>query len=327
MSQTPVEQARALLFNDQATAAVAALEAAGTAGDVDALMQLAVWRLAGLAGPRDLDAGRALLRRAIDIGHVDGALMEIALVANGNGNARAPDWASARILLDTAATSDPIATQQRDLLRKMALKADGSPLGLPEPTVLAAAPRVVLYRGLLTPQECGHVASASSDLLEPSSVLDPRSGRSIPHPIRTSDGGAIGPLREDLVIRALNLRIAAASATAVEQGEPLTVLRYRPGQQYRPHLDTIAGAANQRIRTVLVYLNQGFGGGETRFPQLGLAIQPQGGDALVFDTTLADGTSDQRALHTGEPVTAGTKWLATRWIRAEPIDPWTLAAS
>ncbi|AQR75254.1 2OG-Fe(II) oxygenase [Sphingomonas sp. LM7] len=326
MVHNPVEQALALAARGQAAQALACLIEGGDAGDVHALMQHAVWRLTGAVVPRDLDAARVLLRRAVAIGHVDGALMEIALAANGNGNARTPDWQTARALLDIAAAGDPIAEAQRALLQRMQLTADGAPPALPQPQVLNEAPRIVRYPALFTPDECAHVATVAAELLEPASVLDPRTGRAMPHPIRTSDDGAIGPTREDLVVRALNLRIAAASGTRVEQGEPLTVLRYAPGQQYRRHLDTIAGAANQRIRTVLIYLNQGFGGGETVFPEFGLTIRPQGGDAILFDTLLPDGTPDTRALHAGQPVTAGVKWLATRWIRARDVDPWTLRA-
>ncbi len=327
MTVNAIEQAHSLASRGETAAAVALLEAAGNAGNSQAWMQLAVWRLAGSLLPRDLDAARVALRRAVQIGHVDGALMEVALLANGNGNADAPDWPAAIALLDRAASGDPVAAAQRALLGEMALAADGSPRALGECRLLNPAPRIVHYPGFFTARECAHVASVGSELLEPAQVIDPRTGRLVPHPIRTSDGGAIGPAREDLVIRALNLRIAAASGTRVEQGEPLTVLRYSPGQEYRRHLDTIAGAANQRIRTVLIYLNQGFRGGETQFPLLGLTIQPRGGDAIIFDTVLGDDTPDPRALHAGAPVTAGAKWLATRWIRAAPVDPWTIRSA
>lgn len=327
MTQDPLGDARALAAQGETPRAVALLAAAGDAGNVDALMQHAVWHLDGVTLPRNLDAARALLRRAVAIGHVDGALMEIALAGNGNGNARAPDWSAALALLDIAAAGDPVAAAQRALLGEMALAADGTPQRPAEARVLHESPRVLHFPGLLTPGECAHVAACGADLLEPAQVIDPGSRRLVEHPIRTADGGAIGPTREDLVVRALNLRIAAASGTQVEQGEPLTILRYRPGQQYRRHLDTIAGAANQRIRTALVYLNHGFGGGETSFPALGLSLRPRGGDAIIFDTTLPDGSPDARTLHAGEPVTAGAKWLATRWIRAAPVDPWTIRES
>ena len=124
------------------------------------------------------------------------------------------------------------------------------------------------------------------------------------------------------MIRAINRRIAAISDTDIRQGEALTSLRYTIGQQFRLHLDTLPGVRNQRVKTVLIYLNQGFGGGETAFPDHDLLVRPAIGDAIVFHNTHDDGTLDPRMRHAGLPVTRGIKWLATRWIRARPFDPW-----
>lgn len=306
--------------------AVAMLEAAGDRGNAQALMQLAAWSLIGHILPRDHRRSRSLLRRAVSIGHVDGALMEIALTANGTGGAAA-DWPEARRLLAAATARDPVAAAHKALLDRMALGPDGTPLALPAAHLLCADPRVVHLPEFLTADECAHIAMAGSEMLEPARIIDPETGRATPHPVRTSDDAAIGPTREDLVIRTINLRIAAASGTDVSQGEPLTVLCYRQGQEYRPHLDTIAGAANQRIRTFIIYLNGGFRGGETSFPLLNLTIVPKGGDALMFDTLLPAGTPDMRTRHAGLPVIEGVKWLATRWMRVAPIDPWALSAA
>lgn len=324
MPQTPTALALATPHTERASA-VALLKTAGDQGDVDALMQLAIWHLVGDGIQRDLAAARGFLRHAVEIGHVDGALMEVALTANGNGNAAAPDFQAARQLLAIAAGGDPIAAQQMALLDRMDIGQDGAPLSLPEPMMLSADPSIQRFPALLTPDECRHLAATADPLLEPAQVIDPRTGQWKPHPIRTSSGGAIGPTREDLVTRALNLRIARASDTRADQGEPLTVLKYTPGQQYRPHLDSIDGATNQRIKTVLVYLNQGFGGGETQFPLLPLTIEPKGGDAIIFHNLTAAGRANSLTRHAGLPVIHGVKWMATRWIRAQPVDPWTLA--
>lgn len=322
-----MDRIETLLAEGRPKEALDLVQAAAGQGQSQAFMQLAVWSLAGTVMPRDIDAARGFLRRAVEIGHVDGALMEAALVANGFGGTIQPDWPKAQALLRKAAEQDPVASAQLALLDAMDLMEDGRPHDLAAPQLLRTSPQVVRYVALLSPAECAHLARSAAALLEPSLVVDPRTGRSAPHPIRSSDHGAFGPAREDLVVRAINIRVAAISGTPVTHGEPLTVLRYRPGQQYRPHLDTIAGATNQRVRTVLLYLNDAFRGGETHFPQLDLTVRPAGGDALVFDTILPDGAPDPRAVHAGLPVAAGAKWLATRWIREKPLDPWTVLPS
>ena len=284
--------------------------------NADALMQQAVRQLID----RQLADARATIRRAVEIGHVDGALMEVALTANGSG---APaDWAKALELLRAAAANDHIAGEQLSLVEAMSLDSGGNPSCMPEGEVLGESPRVMHFRNLLSFTECAHIAQTARDLLEPATVVDP-SGRQIPHPVRTSHGSTIGPTREDLVIRAVETRIAAITGTTVEQGESLSVLHYAPGQEYRPHFDALPGEANQRIKTVLVYLNDGYRGGETRFMASGLTVAGRAGDAIVFDNVTADGRPDPLSQHAGLPVTQGAKWLATRWIRARAFDPWT----
>ena len=288
--------------------------------DVDALALLANWCLVGAFVPRDIPRARGLLQKAAAIGHVDAALMEVAFTANGSGGAA--DWPAALRLLEIAAPGDVIAAEQLRLVRAMRLTADGTPPGRPQSRRLATSPDVRLFPGLFSPAECAHVASVAGDLLEPSMIVDPATGQARPDPVRTSDAAVIGPAREDLVVRALNRRIAVASGTAIENGEPLTVLRYVPGQQYRPHHDALPGVGNQRAWTMLVYLNEGYRGGETVFPAPGLKVQGRGGDGLLFANLEADGSIDPSAQHAGLAVTAGAKWLCTRWIRQRSHDAW-----
>lgn len=321
---TPVDQAEALAARGQAAAGQAILHRAAVAGDADAAFTLAFWHLVGQHVPRDLANARTWLRRAAGLGHADAALIEVALMANGSGST--PDWAKAlQLLKDAAHAGIAAAQEQLALLRAMDLDPDGNPAHAPVGRLASAAPSVVHFPALFTPAECAHIAQRVSDLMEPSVVLDPASGRPIPHPIRTSSGAVIGPTREDLVVRTLNKRIAAVSGTQVEQGEPLQVLHYAPGQQYRPHHDAIAQTANQRGWTMLVYLNEGYRGGGTRFVESGLTVQGKAGDGLLFRNLDAAGRPDPLARHAGLPIEAGTKWLATRWIRLAPHDPWTAA--
>ena len=319
----PIQAATASATQGRVQEAIRLLETAGASGDVAALYQLAIWYLSGHIVPRNLAAARSALARAVAIGHVDAALMQVALTANGSG--AKPDWAGAISLLRQAAANDPLAAQHLELLGQMGLQPDGAPRQIPSGQRLHDHPRVQRFASLCTPAECEHIASIAAPSLQPAKVFDPASGKMVPHPIRSSDNAPVGPTRESLVIQAINRRIAAATETDVTQGEPLTVLRYSPGQQYRPHLDTLTGEPNQRTRTAILYLNHNYTGGQTVFPLLGLEVAPRGGDLLVFDNVDAHGAPDPNSRHAGLPVTGGTKWIATRWIRAEPTSPWLLS--
>ena len=292
--------------------AVALVERAGEASDPEALFALANWRLYGLFVARDPAAAHPLLARAARAGHAEAARLRAALIANGTGCSAAPG--EALRLLQTAAARDPLAARQATLI-------DAAARPLPAAEILSEDPPVRLVPGLFSAAECAYLLELAAPALRPSRIVDPATGRAKPDPVRTSDGMNFGPAQEDAAVGALNRRIAAATGTAYECGEPLHVLRYSPGQEYRPHLDALPGVANQRRWTALVYLNGGYEGGETRFDEIGLTAKGKPGDALIFRNVDEKGRGDPRTRHAGAPVTGGVKWLASRWIRAAPFDP------
>jgi prolyl 4-hydroxylase len=109
----------------------------------------------------------------------------------------------------------------------------------------------------------------------------------------------------------------------VNHGEGLQILRYRPGAEYRPHHDyfdpvhpgtaKILERGGQRVGTLVMYLNTPEGGGATTFPDVGLEVAPVRGNAVFFSYDRAHPST--RTLHGGAPVTAGEKWVATKWLR------------
>lgn len=102
-------------------------------------------------------------RAATRIGHVDAALREVALTANGSGGP--PDWTAALALLRTAAAHDPVAADQLRLIQCMNLAAEGAPATLPTPRRLSDRLNVLLYPALFTPDECRHVARLAAACL------------------------------------------------------------------------------------------------------------------------------------------------------------------
>jgi prolyl 4-hydroxylase len=311
-------RAEAMAEGGRAAEAVDLLRAEARRGSAEAWFTLAAWRLAGRHLPRDLPLSRNLFGQAADAGHPAAAAVYTAFLANGTGGPR--EWARALTILERRSATEPSAADQLALLRAMELEDDGDPARTPAGETLSDSPSVTFVRALFSNAECDYLARAAEPLLAPGKVVHPVSGAFIDDPVRRSDVAAFPLAREDPAIHALNRRLAAASGTRPEQGEPLQILRYRPGQEYRPHNDALPTEENKRILTALVWLNEGYDGGETHFPETGLSVRGRKGDALLFRNTLADLSPDPASRHAGLPVTRGEKLIASRWIRARPLD-------
>ena len=316
-----ISVSRDLARNGATEQALELLERASTAGDTAASTELGLWYIRGDVLPRDLAKARKHLRRAARAGGEEALLLEVALSANGSGGP--VDWASSLSLLRQGAERFNYLKKELRLVESLNIDERGYPYQRPQGSVIDERVGLTRYPGFLSQSERQHIANIALSTLSPSTVFDPTTGHQVQNTIRTSDGTVIGPTQEDLVFQAIFRRIAKATDTDPEQGEPLSVLRYGPGQQYKPHFDAIAGARNNRIKTVLMYLNDAFEGGATTFPGLEITVQPKAGDAIVFDGLQDDGRLNDLSRHAGLPVTRGVKWVATRWIRALPFDPWS----
>jgi prolyl 4-hydroxylase len=293
------------------------LQQAAAIGDADALFALGLWRLRGDRIPRKLSESREFFRRAAAAGNAEAATIFTAFLANGTGGA--PLWQGALRLLQARASTEPAARRQLEILSAMGLEADGSPKAVPNPRHLSTSPHVQLFPALFSPAECAYLVEMAEPLMQPAVIVHPQTGAQMRNPVRTSDSAAFPLTEENPAIHALNRRIAAASGTDVLQGEPLQVLRYRPGQEYKPHSDALPGESNQRVATMLVYLSDNYEGGETHFLANDVRVRGRVGDGLLFRNVDADGLPDKRASHAGLPVTNGSKLIASRWIRAKPL--------
>ena len=311
-------RAQALAQRGAVAEAYGQLQQAIAAGDGLAAATLADWRMAGQIVRRDIGAAQALYGRAFELGVDAAAGPFTALLASGAGGS-ARDWPAALALLSRR-EADPVARLQARLIAAMDLDEAGDPRRVPPAGPIRSSPRIVGIREFLTADECRYLIAVAAPRLQPSEVVDPRSGRLIRDPVRTARAAAFPLVLEDPVLHAINRRIAAATGTAWAQGEPAQVLCYRPGEEYRLHSDALPPGPNQRVITVLVALNDDYGGGETRFPAVGLAWRGRTGEALVFGNVDRAGAADPAARHAGTPVARGTKLLLSRWIREHPLD-------
>ncbi|HEY7809258.1 MAG TPA: 2OG-Fe(II) oxygenase [Allosphingosinicella sp.] len=266
----------------------------------------------------DKAAAREWFRQSGGLGRLDAAVIYANFLASGVGGDR--QWQNGLAMLRALAKVNKRSARELALIEAMALDAEGNPLALPPVEAICEAPRIVAYRGLFSAVECAYLIEAARPMLTPALIVDVKTGTQKRDPVRVSDGcGFTWPL-ENPAVHALNRRISAAAGTAPEQGEPLQILRYLVGGEYKPHFDSIPGFGNQRAFTMLVWLNEDYQGGETWFNTPQLALKGQPGDAILFHNLGADGRRDPLSAHAGLPVTAGEKLLASKWIRQQAFE-------
>lgn len=188
-------------------------------------------------------------------------------------------------------------------------------------------PRVVVFGGLLSQEECDALIAHARPRLRRSQTLNLDTGADEDHAARTSEG-MMFQRGETELCRRIESRIAALLDWPLENGEGLQVLRYGPGAQYEPHYDYFdpdrdgTGATlargGQRIATVVMYLNTPERGGATVFPDANFEAGAVCGNAVFFSYDRPHPIS--RTLHGGAPVLAGEKWILTKWLRERRHD-------
>lgn len=275
-----------------------------------AALALAEARLMGDGGAPDPAAALALVEQAARMGNADARRAWIYMTGSGIG--RVADSAAARAMLGELASEDRFAAVQLAFLDHITCHQRLAEI---TPEILSDDPRIAIFRGLFSAAECRYLVLLGTPWLERALVIDETTGEGILDWIRDASTSSFPALAEDLVVQQINACIAAASGTEAAWGEPLTILHYQPGQQYRPHHDAGGARDIKRNWTALIWLNADYDGGETDFPDVGVRVKGGVGDMLLFHNVTDDGLPDPRMIHAGLPVTRGVKWMASRWIR------------
>lgn len=331
-----------LHFGDPSAAAdpaLAWLQRARSAGSATAALVLAGVALGELSSRPDTLPIAEALWFAANAGQAEARRVVAALLADSP----APRWRAIGRdgLLECARRGDPLAAQLFGVVpsgveASMVSAPDPSPerladylasaLQAPPSITLAESPVVKYVDAAFSPLACQYLMAFARPRLRRSRVHDPRAnGEPLQSGLRTSSDCTIDSLEEDFFLRFLQARMARLAALPLVMAEPLVVLRYAPGEEYRPHRDYLSDSAlaahrpqaGQRIRTVCAYLSAVASGGETDFPTRGVRVPPQVGRALVFDNVDSEERPAPNSLHAGLPVQTGEKWLATLWLRKQ----------
>lgn len=174
-------------------------------------------------------------------------------------------------------------------------------------------PQPRIFHNFITPQERKHIMETASKELKPSAISETKH---IDETIRKSETAWLS--REDPVVDAVIRRCLKHADRPIDNCERLQVLKYKPGGHYSPHQDCFDRDDNPRMYTFILALNDEYEGGETVFPNIGKRYKLKSGDALFFDTLDNYEFITSKALHGGEPVKSGEKWICNLWVRKYP---------
>ena len=188
-------------------------------------------------------------------------------------------------------------------------------LAFPGLRALHRSPDVWAVDGFLKSSECARLlGKAARARLRHSVQTDYATGRTYVSEERTSTYCIVAQ-RE---VPSLVARLEALCGLPAAHFERLKLVRYAAGERFAPHWDGFEGMRSSsgfvdsaRVVTVFAYLTSvpPGGGGETRFPRLGLSIPPVRGMAVLHLPGRLDCSRDERCEHEGAAAGARTKWV------------------
>lgn len=255
-------------------------------------------------------------------------LYHAALAARGHGRPQSLDDAFAYVK-QAAALGDTRAKGQ--IMALGGALDQGVWFGPVDMTQHHQAPRIFSVRQFLPKAACAWLIKQARNNLQRAPVQKAAQNAAFSvDNARTNSVAGSHQLQPDLVMQLVNLKIAATIGIPLAHQEATNLLHYARGEQYVRHYDFFTEAEEpgfahelqtigQRVATFLIYLNDGYEGGETEFPLLDWRFKGEVGDALLFWNLSAQGDRELNSIHAGMPVTKGEKWLLSKWVRQRPV--------
>lgn len=205
---------------------------------------------------------------------------------------------------------------------------------------------------VLTNEECDYIINDAKDKLSESTVMSiDKNGKyiDVKDTVRTSNHTFLENNLHKNIIQKTEKLINKYSQVNVsyKQFEQIQVVRYKPTQEYKEHFDICHPQQAHddqlktcqedfkkfnsiRYATIIFYLNDGFSGGETYFPNIKKKIIPKKGKALIFFNCTYNKDTNKTGLcdvidnskHAGLPVVKSKtdeKWIANIWVRTKNL--------
>ncbi|XP_062154739.1 probable prolyl 4-hydroxylase 12 isoform X2 [Alnus glutinosa] len=198
---------------------------------------------------------------------------------------------------------------------------------------LSWQPRVFLYKGFLSEEECDHLTSLAHGVKKTILGNDNSSGHVVKNWKLTSSEIPLN-LEDDVVSR-IEERISAWTFLPKENGRPLQVMHFgleevEQNYNYFGNKSTLE-LTKPLMAIVVLYLSNVTRGGEILFPESELGkiwsdctkssgiLRPIKGNAILFFTLHPNASPDKSSSHARCPVLEGQMWYATKFFHIRSI--------
>jgi prolyl 4-hydroxylase len=187
--------------------------------------------------------------------------------------------------------------------------------------VLSNIPLIILFQNFLTVEECDNILNKDIEFSKSAGYkFDTGLPEYDAHRISSTyfDTKNELALLQEKVFNTVKTYIPN-NDFSIANLENAQIQKYQVGEEYKYHCDffnypTVKQISNDRIATMITYLNDEFEGGETEFTILNIKIKPKKGMGLFFYYGY-DYNLNLKTQHAGNPVTSGYKQIMTTWMR------------
>jgi len=292
---------------------VAIIEAAAAREEADALCTLAALRAAGAwtrpSWPEALD----LLQRAAEVGSAD-ARTQLCLLSSDRMLSANVRWGVER--------SDDRWRWLREIIDPEAWVPTRPAVQVGE------SPRGWTAENFATPELCEWLITRAAGRFKPALMRDVTTGVAKALDSRTCSDFVFDIVEGGIVMLLLRIKISNATSIPVPHMEPPQIFHYLIGEEIKPHHDFLfdgkrgygaeGSYMGDRMATFLMYLNDGYEGGELEFPRGDYRYKGKPGDGIFF-ASQRDGKPDPTSLHAAAPITRGEKFILSQWIHDRPF--------
>ena len=164
----------------------------------------------------------------------------------------------------------------------------------------------------ISDKECENLISfcEESDLFKRSVIMASESDQK--HSAHRTSSSAMMEINQSVpIINNLKEKIADFLNIDTTKIEKLQCVRYFESEGFKPHFDSYV---KKRKLTCLLYLNDGFVGGETYFPEVDFRVTPKKGSLLIFQNLDENNELITQSFHEGSPLLEGVKYACNIWI-------------